>query len=75
MVATYTIAGRQVGSHVLAMITLGSLFGTSAYFAGGSKKPEQKAPPIDASSKDEENFIQDFLKQAESENSKGGQKQ
>lgn len=26
--------------------------------SGGSKKPSQQAPPINASSKDEENFIQ-----------------
>lgn len=26
--------------------------------SGGSKKPAQQAPPINASSKDEENFIQ-----------------
>ncbi|KAH8430272.1 ATP19 family protein [Aspergillus melleus] len=62
MVVYYQIAGKKVGSHVLAMGVLGSLFG-GVYLAtrgGGEKK--QAAPPIQASSKDEETFIQDFLK-------------
>ncbi|KAA8650098.1 ATP19 family protein [Aspergillus tanneri] len=44
------------------MGVLGSLFG-GVYLAtrGGSDK-KQATPPIQASSKDEETFIQDFLK-------------
>ncbi|THC99204.1 hypothetical protein EYZ11_001292 [Aspergillus tanneri] len=62
MVVYYQVAGRKVGSHVLAMGVLGSLFG-GVYLAtrGGSDK-KQATPPIQASSKDEETFIQDFLK-------------
>jgi len=42
----------------LAMATLGVLFGGSwAATRGGSKAP-QSTPPINAGSKDEENFIQ-----------------
>ncbi|KAI4206301.1 MAG: hypothetical protein LQ346_001126 [Caloplaca aetnensis] len=64
MVATYTIFGRQVGSHVLAMATLGTTF-VATYLAMPSKTNEKEAgPPINAASKDEEKFIQDFLKNA-----------
>ncbi|EPS37437.1 hypothetical protein H072_8866 [Dactylellina haptotyla CBS 200.50] len=58
MVAYYTIAGKQVGSHVLSMATLGAVFGISWLSMGGSSKKTQTTPPIQASSKDEENFIQ-----------------
>ncbi|KAK3115634.1 hypothetical protein LTR53_004841 [Teratosphaeriaceae sp. CCFEE 6253] len=51
----------------LAIATLGTTFAGASLFMGGSPKPEQKTPPIKASSKDEENFIQDFLKQAEAD--------
>ncbi|OAL47776.1 hypothetical protein IQ07DRAFT_589300, partial [Pyrenochaeta sp. DS3sAY3a] len=53
----YTIAGRQVGSHVLAMATLGATF-AGAYLAMGGKKVEEKTtPPINAKSKEEESFV------------------
>ncbi|KAI1468855.1 uncharacterized protein F4812DRAFT_424923 [Daldinia caldariorum] len=67
MVAMYTIFGRQVGSHHLAMGVLASLF-TGSYLAlsGGSKKVSQ-TPPINASSPDEADFIQNFLKQADAD--------
>ncbi|KAK3623670.1 hypothetical protein LTR56_020507 [Elasticomyces elasticus] len=70
MVATYTLFGQKVGSHILAIATLGVTFAGASLFMGGSPKPAQTAPPIQASSKDEENFIQDFLKQAEAEEKK-----
>ncbi|KAF2198367.1 hypothetical protein GQ43DRAFT_338884, partial [Delitschia confertaspora ATCC 74209] len=57
MVAMYTIAGRQVGSHVLAMATLGSAAAIGYFSMGGSKKPADNQPPLNAKSKDEENFI------------------
>jgi F-type H+-transporting ATPase subunit k len=67
MVAMYSVFGRQVGSHYLAMGVLGALFGGSYFaFSGGSKKPTQ-TPPINASSPDEADFIQNFLKQADAE--------
>ena len=40
------------------MATLGTFFTGGYLFSGGSKKPAQQTPPINASSKDEENFIQ-----------------
>ncbi|KAF7187105.1 ATP synthase subunit K, mitochondrial [Pseudocercospora fuligena] len=68
MVVYYQIAGQKIGSHVLAMATLGTLFtGTWAMMGGSKKEQAKQGPPINASSKDEENFIQEFLKQAESE--------
>ncbi|KAF2423788.1 hypothetical protein EJ08DRAFT_700903 [Tothia fuscella] len=56
MVAMYNIAGRQVGSHVLAIATLGTTFLTAGYFMSGSPASKEKGPPIGASSKDEERF-------------------
>jgi len=68
MVATYNIAGRQVGAHVLSMAVLGSTtFLTWLSLRGSGSKKTQTTPPIQASSKDEENFIQDFIRQAEAE--------
>ncbi|KAL2218139.1 hypothetical protein M432DRAFT_418775 [Thermoascus aurantiacus ATCC 26904] len=63
MVVYYQIAGKKVGSHVLSMATLGTLFG-GVWLAtrGGDKKKKEQGPPINASSKDEEQFIQEFLK-------------
>ncbi|KAK6331051.1 hypothetical protein TWF718_003241 [Orbilia javanica] len=66
MVAYYTIAGKQVGSHILSIATLSTVFGLSYISMGGSKKP-QATPPIQATSKDEETFIQNFLKEAEAD--------
>ncbi|OJJ46395.1 hypothetical protein ASPZODRAFT_66838 [Penicilliopsis zonata CBS 506.65] len=63
MVQYYQIAGKKIGSHVLSMSVLGALFGGSYLaFSGGEKKKTAAGPPISASSKDEETFIQDFLK-------------
>ncbi|ETS83604.1 hypothetical protein PFICI_05480 [Pestalotiopsis fici W106-1] len=66
MVQTYSILGRQVGSHYLAMGVLTALFGgTYAAVGGGSKASAAvKTPPINASSSDEESFIKNFLDQA-----------
>ncbi|BCS30406.1 ATP19 family protein [Aspergillus puulaauensis] len=71
MVVYYQLAGKQVGSHHLALGILGSLFG-GVYLAtrGGGAQQKPAAPPIQASSKDEEVFIQDFLKQMNGETKK-----
>ncbi|KAG8631683.1 hypothetical protein KVT40_000823 [Elsinoe batatas] len=70
MVVKYQLLGRQVGSHHLAIAVLSTMFG-GVYLGtrGGGKKTTQ-APPIQASSKDEENFIQEFLKEAEAKPAK-----
>ncbi|KAL4889557.1 hypothetical protein BDV59DRAFT_186420 [Aspergillus ambiguus] len=70
MVVYYQIAGKKVGSHVLAMGVLGSLFGGVFLATRGGGQQKQAAPPIQASSKDEETFIQDFLKQVNGEEKK-----
>jgi hypothetical protein len=40
------------------MATLGTLFAGTWAMSGGKKTQAQQGPPINASSKDEENFIQ-----------------
>ncbi|KLU82597.1 hypothetical protein MAPG_01669 [Magnaporthiopsis poae ATCC 64411] len=66
MVAYYTILGRQIGSHQLAMGVLGTMFGgTFLALRGGSKKAGVQTPPINASSPDEADFIKKFLESAE----------
>ncbi|KAF2762920.1 hypothetical protein EJ05DRAFT_506581 [Pseudovirgaria hyperparasitica] len=70
MVAMYTIAGRQVGSHVLAMITLGTTFGGAALAMRGGDKKDTTSPPINAKDKDEESFVQKFIKTEEDKKSK-----
>ncbi|KAI9839182.1 MAG: hypothetical protein M1819_003175 [Sarea resinae] len=67
MVVSYTIAGRQFGSHVLAMITLGATAGIATLSLSGGEKKKEQGPPINATSPEEENFIQDFIKKAEAE--------
>ncbi|RGP59619.1 hypothetical protein FSPOR_11234 [Fusarium sporotrichioides] len=69
-IAYYTIAGKQVGGHYLAMAWLGTLFAGVQYATSGSSaKPTATAtPPINASSSDEANFIQDFLNQQDKKN-------
>ncbi|KAL4787590.1 hypothetical protein BJX76DRAFT_354072 [Aspergillus varians] len=71
MVVYYQIAGKQIGSHHLALGILSSLFG-GIYVAsrGGSAQNKPATPPIQASSKDEEVFITDFLKQMNGEDKK-----
>ncbi|TQS38166.1 hypothetical protein Golomagni_01335 [Golovinomyces magnicellulatus] len=74
MVQMYTIAGRKVGSHVLAMVTLGTIFGTTAYFTSGGSKTKKivQGPPINASSTEEESFIKNFLESADANGAKEG---
>ncbi|RAL13688.1 ATP19 family protein [Aspergillus homomorphus CBS 101889] len=70
MVVYYQIAGKKVGSHVLAMGVLGALFGGVKLATSGGSQPKPATPPIQASSKDEEEFITDFLKQVNGEDKK-----
>ncbi|KAL6710888.1 hypothetical protein ACN47E_006763 [Coniothyrium glycines] len=64
MVAMYTIAGRQVGSHVLAMATLGITIGGAVLATSGKKAEGPTSPPINAKSKDEESFVKEYIKKA-----------
>ncbi|GAB7354257.1 hypothetical protein MBLNU459_g4789t1 [Dothideomycetes sp. NU459] len=71
MVVKYEILGRKVGSHHLALGILTSLFAGIGYATSGGKKAVAgQAPPINASSKDESDFIQQFLKESEGDKSK-----
>ncbi|KEF58910.1 uncharacterized protein A1O9_03753, partial [Exophiala aquamarina CBS 119918] len=70
MVAMYTIAGRQVGSHYLAMATLASAFGIPYLLTRGGAPKQAATPPINAGSKDEAKFIEEFLQSVEQEDKK-----
>ncbi|CAG8646397.1 13636_t:CDS:2 [Cetraspora pellucida] len=72
--AVYMIAGRKIGSEYLAIATL-STIGLGVYAAVKrvqSKRPNPltDSPPINASSAEEEAFIQEFLKSAEADENK-----
>ncbi|EUC36138.1 hypothetical protein COCCADRAFT_88936 [Bipolaris zeicola 26-R-13] len=64
MVAMYTIFGRQVGSHVLAIATLATTFTGAALSMGGKKAEDSTTPPINAKSSEEENFVKEYVKKA-----------
>ncbi|KAK3389359.1 hypothetical protein B0H63DRAFT_518592 [Podospora didyma] len=66
MVQKYNIFGAQVASKWLAMATLGTMFG-GVYFATGSSKQAPAAPPLNAASSDEADFIKKFIDSAESD--------
>ncbi|BDD56028.1 hypothetical protein MPDQ_004833 [Monascus purpureus] len=70
MVQYYQIAGKKVGSHVLTMATLGTIFGATWLSSRGGEKKKEQGPPVVASSKDEEQFIQQFLKEVGGEENK-----
>ncbi|KAK4544060.1 hypothetical protein LTR36_004558 [Oleoguttula mirabilis] len=65
MVVYYEILGQKVGSHMLAIGILSTMFGGTYAMMGGSKKKAELGPPLNATSKDEENFITEFLKEAD----------
>ncbi|KAK4134551.1 hypothetical protein BT67DRAFT_380020 [Trichocladium antarcticum] len=65
MVQKYNIFGTQVASQYLAMGVLGTIFGSAYLFTGGSKSIPA-APPINAASTDEADFIKKFIEQIES---------
>ncbi|PHH88959.1 hypothetical protein CDD83_6826 [Cordyceps sp. RAO-2017] len=65
-VSSYTILGRQVGSHQIAMAWLGTLTGAIYWAASGPKKSaDQATPPINASSSAEADFIKKFMEEQE----------
>ncbi|ORX42418.1 hypothetical protein DM01DRAFT_1369068 [Hesseltinella vesiculosa] len=66
----YTVFGRQVPTHVLAMGFLGAYAGLGAYFTMKPSAPKPATPPIQASSSDEEAFIKEFLAKAEEDEKK-----
>ncbi|KAJ5604940.1 hypothetical protein N7510_010094 [Penicillium lagena] len=61
---------NQLPAQQLSMATLGTMFAGSWLAMGGGDKPKTaQGPPISASSKDEEQFIQQFMKEVD-----GGEK-
>ncbi|KAM0340243.1 hypothetical protein ACHAPU_010587 [Fusarium lateritium] len=68
--AYYTIAGKQVAGHYLAMAWLATMAGGIKYATSGSsaKPTATNTPPINASSSDEADFIKDFLAQEDKKN-------
>ncbi|KIH88839.1 hypothetical protein SPBR_07908 [Sporothrix brasiliensis 5110] len=70
MVQSYTIAGRQIGSHYLAIATLSTLFGGIYAATRGSGQKTTATPPINASSSDEADFIKKFLESADADEKK-----
>ncbi|KAL1920611.1 uncharacterized protein VTP21DRAFT_988 [Calcarisporiella thermophila] len=66
----YVIAGQKVANHWLSIGTIG-LFTLGIFAAtGGNKDAKPRAgalPPINAASKEEEEFIRNFVMQAEKE--------
>jgi len=67
MVAYYDILGQKIGSHWLSIGTLSTAFVGIWALSGGQKKLADQGPPINATSKEEENFVQEFLRNADSE--------
>ncbi|KAI9879147.1 MAG: hypothetical protein M1830_009406 [Pleopsidium flavum] len=51
------------------MATLGAT-GAITFLSLGGKKAKEQGPPMNATSKDEENFINEFMKNAEAEGKK-----
>jgi len=73
---TYTILGRAIKNEHLALAVLASTFGGAwlstrggksqqAPIAGQSIQAVKESVPINASSSDEEQFIKDFIAEAE----------
>lgn len=59
MAAAYTILGRSVQPHVLALATLGAVVLIAAPKPWGPGKPAH--PTINAGSAEEEKYVKDFL--------------
>ncbi|CUM63327.1 uncharacterized protein PRCAT00000898001 [Priceomyces carsonii] len=59
MTATYQILGRSVGSHQLALATLGAVVFLAVPKPWGP--PKATTPAINASSPDEEKFVKEWL--------------
>ncbi|OZJ02991.1 hypothetical protein BZG36_03135 [Bifiguratus adelaidae] len=64
---SYVIAGKKVANEYLTLATLASygLIGVAATRGSGSKATTNTSPPINAGSVEEEDFIKEFLKNAE----------
>ncbi|KAK1921197.1 hypothetical protein DB88DRAFT_499966 [Papiliotrema laurentii] len=76
---SYTIAGRVIKNEYLVLGTLAAVIGGTVGFSGGEKKAPANAPvpvaqdsTIKADSKDELDFIRQFVADAEKAEKSGG---
>ncbi|XYA00303.1 hypothetical protein QA089_002839 [Meyerozyma guilliermondii] len=71
MGAAYTIFGKQVPSHILALLTLGSVAGVVAWPRSKSESAATPAPVAATSSNKEEDFdLEKFINDLSKEESK-----
>ncbi|ORY94658.1 hypothetical protein BCR43DRAFT_442618 [Syncephalastrum racemosum] len=67
MAGHYVIAGKQVPNHLIAIGFISAYALAGVAVSMRPKAPQPATPPIKASSADEEQFIKEFLKAAETE--------
>lgn len=73
MGSAYTIFGRQVQPHILALLTLGSVAGFGVLATRGGKSEQQQAPPANNNNNQQgqeinvEQAINDFINQKSQE--------
>ncbi|RUP44714.1 hypothetical protein BC936DRAFT_149094 [Jimgerdemannia flammicorona] len=67
---SYIIAGKTIANEYLALAHLAAFTGIYLVARGSSKPSVTATPPIKASSAEEEEFIKEFLKNAEEEDKK-----
>ncbi|KAG0166639.1 hypothetical protein DFQ28_007151 [Apophysomyces sp. BC1034] len=70
MAGHYVIAGKAVPNHLIAIGFITAYTVAGVGFSMRPKAPQPITPPIKASSTDEEEFIRQFLKQAEADEKK-----
>ncbi|KAI8377799.1 uncharacterized protein BYT42DRAFT_571738 [Radiomyces spectabilis] len=70
MAGHYTIAGKQIPTHIVAMAFIGAYAAAGIGYSMKPKPAQPATPPIQASSADEEAFIREFLSKAEAEEKK-----
>ncbi|KAF7724799.1 hypothetical protein EC973_000756 [Apophysomyces ossiformis] len=70
MAGHYVIAGKAIPNHLIAIGFISAYAAAGIGFSMKPKAPQPATPPIKASSADEEEFIRQFLKEAEAEEKK-----
>ncbi|OMJ16808.1 hypothetical protein AYI69_g1422 [Smittium culicis] len=69
MAGFYTIAGKNIPTHYLALGLL-TTYGVAIKFALSGKSEPKVVPAVTANSEDEYKFIMDFIKEAEASEKK-----
>ncbi|KAG0166691.1 hypothetical protein DFQ28_006960 [Apophysomyces sp. BC1034] len=67
MAGHYVIAGKAIPNHLISIGFISAYAAAGVAFTMRPKAAQPATPPIKASSTDEEAFIREFLKQAETE--------